>query len=446
METYFDEYFTHSYINGEDYNTTQNIYPTSYTNFNQYNISPTINYSNNFNFNDFNNNTNNFSPVETSFNTFKASNNFNVNNGTYGSSSVKILPPIYIPNNESYLTSNINYNISELSNNNFINNNYINNNYQPTYQNISYNDNTDNNMIYDNTDTNMINPLEFNNTSHPLDAFLSKNILEMTATSSNTFDYGTSITPITYNNNDMESSNYVYTNEFNRQKNVLFRSFEPVNSNHDQNPNLISQLRNSYFNDNDTPYSIFSYNPNQTREALNYSSLSNDFLNEDMNIQPKFSVSSFPMSYKLQNGTEVKTEIVPVEEIELIPVKKTRYVKRTTIKYPIIKSTIKPQISTIKPQTSTIKPQTVRRSLIKPMSIRTTYYVPKDVIQPRNNIQVSSRPSSPIRNSGRLEPLSPSSSYRSDYPYDNYVGAGIYSPRVYRINLNEKKGRRRKFY
>ena len=67
-------------------------------------------------------------------------------------------------------------------------------------------------------------------------------------------------------------------------------------------------------------------------------------------------------------------------------------------------------------------------------------------LQPRNNIQVSSRPSSPIRNSGRLEPLSPSSSYRSDYPYDNYVGAGIYSPRVYRINLNEKKGRRRKFY
>ena len=407
METYFDEYFTHSYINGEDYNTTQNIYPTSYTNFNQYNISPTINYSNNFNFNDFNNNTNNFSPVETSFNTFKASNNFNVNNGTYGSSSVKILPPIYIPNNESYLTSNINYNISELNNNN-----YINNSYQPTYQNINYTDNND---------TNMINPIEYNNnTSHPLDAFLSNNILEMTASSSNTLDYGTTIIPLTYNNNNMESNNYVYTNEFDRQNNVLFKSFEPTKNK--QNQNLISDLRNSYFNENNTPYSIFSNNQSQIHDSNNYSSFSNNVLYNNMSMQPRYGIRTVPAPNNFQNDPQIHTEIIPIEEIELIPVKRIKYIKRTTIKYPR------------------------RKISMKQPELRKSYYIPKDKVQPRYNIQVSSNLSSPIRNNGRLEPLTRSISYMPDYPHDNYAGAGIYAPRIYRINLNEKKGRRKKFY
>ena len=80
------------------------------------------------------------------------------------------------------------------------------------------------------------------------------------------------------------------------------------------------------------------------------------------------------------------------------------------------------------------------------MQIKKSYYVPKDKMHSRYHSPVYSRPSSPIRNSGRFEPLSPSSSYRGDYPYDNHTGAGIYSPRVYRINLNDKKTRKKKFY
>ena len=425
MENYFNEYIPNSYINGINYSTSQNEYPLSYSNYSEYNLSPTINYSNNVNFNDFNNSNNIFSPIETSFSTFEASNNFNVKNSSYRISNIKILPPIYIPDKVTYPIQNINYNNNDLNNYN----NFIDNNDQGSYQDIPY---------IDNTNANNISSLEYNNMPHPIDAFLTNNILEMTASSSNTLDYGTTITPISYNNNDIESNNYAYTPEFDRQNNVLFKSFEPTHNK--QNSNLISDLRNSYFNHNDTPYSIFSYNQNQIHDSLNYSSLSNDFLNYDVNMRPRYSVSSVPISsYKFQNGAEVKTEIVPIEEIELIPVKKTKYIKRTTIKYPIRKISVKPQ-------TSTIKTQTIRRSLIKPMPMRKTYYFPKDKIQPRYNIQVSSRPSSPIRNSGRLEPLSPSSSYMADYPHDNYAGAGIYSPRVYRINLNEKKTRKKKFY
>ena len=105
----------------------------------------------------------------------------------------------------------------------------------------------------------------------------------MTASSSNTLDFGTTITPISYNNsfNEMEDNNYAYTPEFDRQNNVLFKSFEPV-LNNNKNTNLISDLRNSYFNASETPYSVFSYNPTQIRDSLNYSSLSNDFLNNSM--------------------------------------------------------------------------------------------------------------------------------------------------------------------
>ena len=59
---------------------------------------------------------------------------------------------------------------------------------------------------------------------------------------------------------------------------------------------------------------------------------------------------------------------------------------------------------------SSIKTPVIRRSLINSPEARKSYYIPKDKIPSRyNNIQVSSRPLSPIRNIKRLEPLSPSS-------------------------------------
>ena len=187
-------------------------------------------------------------------------------------------------------------------------------------------------------------------------------------------EYGTNITPLTYNNNDMESNNYGYTNEFDRQNNVLFKSFE--RSQNKQNPNLISDLRNAYFNENNTPYSIFSNNQNQIFDSSNYSSFSSNFLYNNMNSQPRYGIRSVPVPNNFQFEPQIETEVIPIEEIELIPVKKIKYVKRTTIKYRL------------------------RKNSIKQPEIRKSYYIPKDKIQTGYNIQASSRPSSPVRNNG----------------------------------------------
>ena len=202
MESYLNQYSSYSNINGIEYNTISNVTPISYSNYGVYNSYTPMSYSNNVD-NNYINNLTPYSDISspTSFNTFETSNNFNTNNGTYSSSSIKILPPIYIPDKITNPTININY-----SNNYLNSNNYINNNYQQTsYQNISYIGDTYNNLN---------SHLEYNNNiPHPLDAFLSKNILEMTASSSNTLDFGTTITPISYNNsfNEMEDNNYAYT-------------------------------------------------------------------------------------------------------------------------------------------------------------------------------------------------------------------------------------------
>jgi len=39
-------------------------------------------------------------------------------------------------------------------------------------------------------------------------------------------------------------------------------------------------------------------------------------------------VSSVPISNNFQNAPQIHTEIVPIEEIELIPVKKIKYEKK----------------------------------------------------------------------------------------------------------------------
>ena len=85
MEAYLNEYANYSQMNGINYNTAQSLYPSSsysFSNYSEYNAYPTISYSNNVNFNNINA-INAFPPVETSFNTFEASNNSNINNDNY---------------------------------------------------------------------------------------------------------------------------------------------------------------------------------------------------------------------------------------------------------------------------------------------------------------------------------------------------------------------------
>ena len=250
----------------------------------------------------------------------------------------------------------------------------------------------------------------------------------MTATSPNTNEYGTTTTLLS-DNDLVEKNDYAYTPEFDRQNNPLFKSFEPHKA--QENPNLITQLMNSYFNHNDGSYQIFSYNPKPVRCSNNYSIMSNDFLNKNINRQARYAFNSVPIPVNTQNYVDY--EIIPINEFELVPIKRTRYIKRTFFKYPL------------------------RKRLKKPVQITKSYYIPKDKVplssltksslrKTKIGFQEETRTLSPIRIYERLEFSSPRISIRRDYPYDTYASTKVYSPRHYRINLSKEKKRKRKFY
>ena len=264
------------------------------------------------------------------------------------------------------------------------------------------------------------------------------NILESTAASTIPNDYGSFSRPNVYKINptpinlssNIINNNIIYKSGAGRYNPRIFQSYEPIKT------NLVSQLRNNYFNENNLPYSIFSYEPD--KPSSNHSIFSNDIM-IDSNIYPKYGINSVPISNRL--GPEIETEIYPVEEIEYIPVKTKKLMKRTTIRYP------------------KRRPIPMPKKLLNPIPFKKQYYLPKDRIhlkrisspKKESNLttQEITRPVSPIRNISKLEPLSPMSSYDldgGDYPYDNYNGNGIYSRRIYKINLNTRKPKNKKYY
>ena len=264
------------------------------------------------------------------------------------------------------------------------------------------------------------------------------NILESTAASTIPNDYGSFSRPNVYKINptpinlssNIINNNIIYKSGVGQYNQGIFQSYEPKKT------NLVSQLRNNYFNENNLPYSIFSYEPD--KPSSNHSIFSNDIMN-DSNIYPKYGINSVPISNTL--GPEIETEIYPVEEIEYIPVKTKKLMKRTTIRYP------------------KRRPIPMPKKLLNPIPFKKQYYLPKDRIHlkrissPKREYYITTqeitRPVSPIRNISKLEPLSPMSSYDldgGDYPYDNYNGNGIYSRRIYKINLNTRKSKNKKYY
>ena len=264
------------------------------------------------------------------------------------------------------------------------------------------------------------------------------NILESTAASTIPNDYGSFSRPNVYKINptpinlssNIINNNIIYKYGVGQYNQGIFQSYEPKKT------NLVSQLRSNYFNENNLPYSIFSYEPD--KPSSNHSIFSNDIM-IDSNIYPKYGINSVPISNRL--GPEIETEIYPVEEIEYIPVKTKKLMKRTTIRYP------------------KRRPIPMPKKLLNPIPFKKQYYLPKDRIHSKRisspkkesnlTTQEITRPVSPIRNISKLEPLSPMSSYDldgGDYPCDNYNGNGIYSRRIYKINLNTRKSKNKKYY
>ena len=396
------------YIN--NFYSTISYSDNSYTNYGVYSIS----------------NRNTYLPIKTTQNNSHISYGIsepNYNSGIYQTTST------YIPHNYSNAftipTTSYDYNKNSLNINNINNTTY---NPMQIYQ-------TNSNFSY----PSIINTNRYNIISQR-QYTPSMNILESTAASiipndyrwfSRPIVYKINPTPINYSNKIINNNDIIYKSGTGRYNPRIFQSYEPIKT------NLISQLRNNYFNENNLPYSIFSYEPD--KPSSNHSLFSNDFMNDSPNIYPKYGINSVPISNS--QGPEIETEIYPVEEIEYIPVKTKKLKKRTTIRYP------------------KRKPIPMPRKLLNPIPFKKQYYLPKDRIHlkrissPKREYYITTqeitRPVSPIRNISKLEPLSPMSSYDldgGDYPYDNYNRNKVYSPRIYKSNLNTRKFRNKKYY
>ena len=266
------------------------------------------------------------------------------------------------------------------------------------------------------------------------------NILESTATSTIPYDYRTfsrpivykiNSTPINYSSNIISNDNIIYNSGIDGYNQRIFQSYGP------KKENLISQLRNNYFNENNLPYSVFSYE--FPKSTPNHSLFSNDIMIDNQNIYPKYGINSVPTSDS--EYPEIETEIYPVEEIEYIPLKTKKLMKKTTIRYP------------------KRKPIPMPRKILNPIPLQKQYYLPKDRIhikrisspKRKSDIQtlVNASPVNPIRNISQMEPLSPMSSYDlhgSDYPYESNNINRAYSRRIYKINLNKRKLKNKKYY
>ena len=463
MENFVNQYSTFNNIGEVDYSNVQGEFPVTYGNSESYTTYPAEDYSNNIidnqittsystnvdittgttGFNDLN--INNYStPVET-YNNYTTS-TYEISGSTpyiTSSNTYNVSNNITTTYGETYNT-NINETTGDILMQSSIIDNNIDTTHQPSYQTSSY---IDTNNIINNVDYNIptnINeyttssnnlglitdttPIQYNTTSNivkyeinssPVDYNINSNFIDYNITS-NVPNYNIISHPVDnfIDNNIYTGDNTNYILQDDRQDNELYKSFEPSKPNN----GLISELRNSYFNinnidTNNIPYSVSSYNPNRYTTT----SYSNSILNPDLNEYSKYSTSSVPLH--IPPNAETETEIIPVEEIEYIPVKRKKLIKKTKIKIPVKKTIIIP------------------KKVVVPVPVKKTVYIKKKkkIIIPQTKVTVlppttieTERPLSPIRSSVKVVPLSPVR-VNSDLR-----GSGIYSPKVYRINLNKK--------
>ena len=431
MSNYSSQYLVSSYTipQGNNYSSYQNNYPSSYSSYNSYSVYPSTKYSNNSNnfnygltngYNIYNNSS--FIQAKTNPTNFSSSNNYN----NYITNKSKILPPkIYY----SYQT------VYPMDTNNYPNNKYIKTSYQPPY-------------INTNNTKNIIPKTSYNIITKPNKYTAYNNILELTVNSTKSLAYGTIISPIsnneynetnlTFNNSYVISgNNSFYSSQINPQNSFVYKYNQPSNQNLVQyNPNLVSKLKRSYFNEKKLSYSVSSYEPIRPSKK-NYNIL-DEYINSNFDLVKRYSTSSVPVKGNLQNVPEIDDDIISIEEVELFPNKNKNYIKKT-IKF------------------------NKRNSLAITPQVKNKYYIPKDFPSTNSFIRLPARVSKidyttstlPLNtvstvsyNTNRKGHYNTNSSYRIDFPYDNNNNdkSGIYQTKIYRINLNDKKMKKKKIF
>ena len=149
-------------------------------------------------------------------------------------------------------------------------------------------------------------------------------------------EYTTSSIPAEYSTNTYDVTND-YTNNTGLITNEVYTA--------ETNNNLISQLRDSFNNlgTGNIPYSTGSYNRR--------SSYTNS-------VPSNYDMNSLPANITPEMMKNAETEIIPVEEIEYIPIKTKKFIKRIKIRSPV-------------------KKVVVPKKVIIPVPVKKTVYVQK---------------------------------------------------------------------
>ena len=200
--------------------------------------------------------------------TIKYSNNFENYNPLFG---VNTNPTNFYSSNNynTYKAITINY----YPNNNMSNNNFIQTSYQPSYINITYSNNANANLAFNN------------------------------------------------------STNSTYASTINPQ-NSFINKIEPAKQHLiGYDPNLVSNLKHSYFNERILPYSVATYEPIL---PANKNNILGDYINSNFDLI-RYISSSVPV--KDQNKPEIDNEIIPIKEEELFPNKNKNSLETKTIQF-----------------------------------------------------------------------------------------------------------------
>ena len=353
------------------------------------------------------------------FNTYDVSNDVNVDFGTTNFVDNQIISETntYENNVSEYPVTNIGYDTTNvIETNNYVDTTNIidTNNYVDTTNVIETNNYVDTTNIIDTNNyvdtTNIIetnNYVDTNNiieTTPYQESYQTSDFIDTTIPSET---YSTQTAPVEYvaSNYDVTSSTPISD----------FYSASPVNV---ESTNFIPEVRNTFetYNTDIVPYQTSSHSQGST----NY--YDSTFTNFDTNAYntttSAYELNSVPVEISPSLTGNDDTELIPVEEIEYIPIKKQKYIRRKKV---TVKKTV-----------------VIPKKVVVPLPVKKTIIVPKkkQVVVPTKQIikipKVKYVPSpTPVLSMPKPQPVYP----RAKSVVSKHVKPLNYQPKIYRRKI-----------
>ena len=353
------------------------------------------------------------------FNTYDVSNDVNVDFGTTNFVDNQVISETntYENNVSEYPVTNIGYDTTNvIETNNYVDTTNIidTNNYVDTTNVIETNNYVDTTNIIDTNNyvdtTNIIetnNYVDTNNiieTTPYQESYQTSDFIDTTIPSET---YSTQTAPVEYvaSNYDVTSSTPISD----------FYSASPVNV---ESTNFIPEVRNTFetYNTDIVPYQTSSYNQGSTNY---YDSTSTNFDTNAYNTTSSaYELNSVPVEISPSLTGNDDTELIPVEEIEYIPIKKQKYIRRKKV---TVKKTV-----------------VIPKKVVVPLPVKKTIIVPKkkQVVVPTKQIikipKVKYVPSpTPVLSMPKPQPVYP----RAKSVDSKHVKPLNYQPKIYRRKI-----------